>query len=93
MTEFMMLMYGYETPTPSLISQWNAWFAENKDSIVGQGGFSEGIEISSDGEVPLPLSLDAITGYFVLKANSMDDAMSIARTNPYISSIQVYELF
>jgi uncharacterized protein YciI len=34
----------------------------------------------------------AFTGFTIVKADSLDDAEKIARSNPYISSIRVYEV-
>ena len=36
--------------------------------------------------------MDCITGYNVIEAESMDEAEKLAQTNPFISSIRIYEL-
>lgn len=51
-----------------------------------------GREISQDGIKDLPLGLDSITGFTIVKADSLDDAEKMAQNNPYISSIRVYEI-
>jgi len=38
------------------------------------------------------MSIDSITGYSIIDAESFDEAESIARDNPFIASIRVYEI-
>ena len=38
------------------------------------------------------MGMESITGYNVIKADSLDDAEKIAKDNPYIASIRVYEI-
>ena len=38
------------------------------------------------------MGVDSITGYTIIKAESLDEAEKIAQSNPYISSIRVYEI-
>jgi hypothetical protein len=56
------------------------------------GHFSSGREISKSGTKDLPLGLESITGFTIVSADSLDDAEKIARGNPYISSIRIYEV-
>jgi hypothetical protein len=36
--------------------------------------------------------MESITGYTIINAESLDAAEKIARDNPYIASIRVYEI-
>jgi hypothetical protein len=54
--------------------------------------FSGGREISKAGTRDLPLGFESITMFTIVKAGSLDDAETMARCNPYISSIRVYEV-
>ena len=93
MKKFMFLHYGFERPTPEIMAAWGEWFESIADKIVDQGGhFSGGREISSAGTKDLPLGLDSITGYTIINAESLDEAEKLARNNPYIASIRVYEM-
>ena len=93
MKKFLMLHYGFVTPTPEIMGAWGNWFESIKDNVVDRGGhFSGGREISKDGTKDLPLGLDSITGFNIVSADSLDDAEKMAQSNPYISSIRVYEL-
>ena len=93
MKKFMMLHFGFQKPTPEIMGAWGRWFESNKENIVDMGGhFSGGREISSEGTKDLPLGLDSITGFTIVSAESLDDAEKMAQSNPYISSIRVYEM-
>ena len=92
MKKFMLLMYGFEKPTPDIVEAWGAWFESIADRTVDQGGFSGGREISDAGTKDLPWGMESITGYTIIEAESLDEAEKIAQDNPYIASIRVYEL-
>jgi hypothetical protein len=92
MKKFMLLHYGFETPTPEIMNAWKAWFDTIADQQLEQGGFSGGREISKSGSRDLPWDMDAITGYNIIEAESLDAAEKLAQGNPFISSIRIYEL-
>jgi hypothetical protein len=93
MKKFILLHYGFEKPTPEIMAAWGKWFEAMKDNIIDTGGhFSRGREISKAGTRDLPLGLESITGFTTVKADSLDDAEEMARGNPFISSIRVYEV-
>jgi len=91
--KFMLLMYGFEKPTPEIMKAWTTWFESVADRTVEQGGFHGGArEISASGTKDLPMGMDSITGYTIIEADSLDEAERIAQENPYIASIRVYEI-
>jgi len=90
--KFMILHYGFEQPSPEIMERWGRWFESIADKQVDQGGFSGGREISKDGSRELPWDMDCITGYNIIEAEDLDAAEKIARDNPYIASIRVYEI-
>ena len=93
MKKFLMLHFGFEKPTPEIMGAWGKLFESIKGNVVDMGGhFSGGREISSDGTKDLPLGLDSITSFTIVSADSLDDAEKMAQSNPYISSIRVYEI-
>ena len=92
MKKFMLLHMGFETPTPEIMEAWGTWLKSIAEVQIDQGGFKGGREISKDGTKDLPWDLSSITGYNVIEAEDLDAAERIARTNPYIASIRVYEL-
>ena len=88
----MLLHFGFEKPTPEIMKAWQAWFESIGERQTEQGGFSGGREISSKGVRDLPWDMDSITGYNIIEAETLDEAEGLARTNPFIASIRVYEL-
>jgi hypothetical protein len=70
---------------------WEKWFKSIADITVEQGGFGAGREISRSGTKDLPWGMDSITGYNIIRADSLDAAEKVARDCPYIAGIRVYE--
>ena len=92
MKKFVFLHFGFEKPTPEIMQAWGAWFESIKDKTVDSGGFKAGREISKGGTDDLPWGMESITGFNVVKAESLDEAEKMAQTCPFIASIRVYEL-
>ena len=93
MKRFMLLHYGFEKPTPEIMSAWGKWFESVAEVTLDQGGFHGGArEISHSGSKDLPMGMDSITGYSIINAESLEDAVKIARDNPFVASIRVYEI-
>lgn len=92
MKKYVMLHYGFEKPTPEIMTAWGKWFEAIKPHTVEMGGFGRGREISKDGTKDLPLGLDSITGFTIVNAASLDEAEQMARGNPFISGVRVYEV-
>ena len=92
MKKFMILHFGFEQPTDDVMKAWNQWFASIKDRQLDQGGFMNGQEISKAGLQELSWDADCITGYNIIEAESIDEAVELSQSNPYISSVRVYEL-
>ena len=75
------------------MAAWGNWFESVADKTVDQGGFHGGArEISHSGTRDLPMGTESITGYSIINAASLDEAERIARDNPFIASIRVYEI-
>lgn len=92
MKKFMILHFGFQKPTPEIAQAWKTWFASIADRQLDQGGFGSGREISREGTRELPWGMESITGYNIIEAEDLDAAEKIARANPYVASIRVYEL-
>lgn len=92
MKKFILLHFGFETPTPEIMDAWNKWFVSIADKMADPGSpLGAGKEISRSGTKNLPMGKDSITGYTVINADSMEEAEKIAQSCPIISSIRVYE--
>ncbi len=92
MKRFMLLHFGFEKPTPEIMAAWGKWFDSVADRTVEHGGLRSGREISQSGTTDLPMGMDSITGYSIINAESLEEAEGIARENPFIASIRVYEI-
>ena len=93
MKKFMFLYFGFEKPTPKIMAAWGKWFESVADKMADPGAhFSGGREISDAGTKDLPLQMDSITGFSVINADSLDDAVKIAQSCPHIASTRVYEM-
>lgn len=92
MKKYIFLHFGFEKPTPEIMAAWKAWFESIKHCQVAQGGFAGGREISKSGTKDLPWSSESITGYNIVEAESVDAAVKLAQSNPFIASIRIYEL-
>jgi hypothetical protein len=92
MKKFMFLHVGFEKPTPEIMAAWNTWFALIADKQIDQGGFGAGRELSKSGIRDLPWDMESITSYNILELESFAQAEEIARSNPFIASLRIYEL-
>ena len=92
MKKYMLLHFGFEPPTDTIMQNWQDWFESIADRQIDQGGFNGGREISKIGSRDLPWDQEAITGYNIIEAESLEEAEILAKSNPFISSIRVYEL-
>lgn len=93
MKRYMLLHFGFEKPTPEIMSAWQNWFDANAEITEENGGFHGGArEISKDGTRDLPMAADSITGYSIIRAENLEEAEKIAADNPFIASIRVYEI-
>lgn len=93
MNTYMFLYKGYTTPTPEIGKAWMDWFSGVGDRMVDSGKpMSRGAEVSRDGVTAIEPGRESFTGYSIVNAASMDDAIELASTNPMITSVVVYEL-
>ena len=92
MKKFVIYHYGFEMPTPEIMKEWSKWFASIGDKMVDPGSpLGPGIEITHSGAKELPMGKNSLTGYTVINAKSLDEAVEIAKSCPMITSVRVYE--
>ena len=92
MKKFVFFHYGFETPTQEIKEAWGKWFASIGDRIVDSGSpLGPGREITPTGTKELPLGRESLTGYSIIKADSLDDAEKLLKGCPMITSVRVYE--
>jgi hypothetical protein len=92
MKRFLLLHVGFETPTPEIMNAWKAWFEEVADVTVEHVGLGAAREVTHAGATDLGTGRDAVTGYSIVEAASMQEAERIARSNPFITSIRIHEI-
>jgi hypothetical protein len=91
--KFLFLYKGYVTPTPEIGTAWMNWFASVGPAMVDSGNaMSAGVEVTPDAVTPIEIGLESLTGYSIINADSMDEAIELAKTNPMITSVIVYDL-
>ena len=97
MTKYLFLYWGpsqvnqdYQ-PSPEefqeMFAQWRAWKEKFKEQVadLGDGLKHNGKFLTKAGEVtdgPLPEAKEIVTGYSIIQAKSMDEAVKVARACP-----------
>lgn len=98
MTNFVLLYTGGTYPESdeeqaAVMADWGAWYGGMGEGIVDGGNpFNDSKGLGGDGAVDSP----AITGYTVISAESLDDAMSKVTNHPHIKhggQVHVYQTF
>ena len=92
MAQFMLLHVGFEPPTPEIMTAWKEWFETTADCAVAHGGLMSGRLVDDSGVESLEMGLDAMTGYSIIEAENIDEAVTIAKSNPYITGVRVYQI-
>ena len=91
MKKFVLITIGFTQPTPEIMESWMQWFKSIEDKIADQIGLRFGKEVTKNGITDLPMDKNAITGYLVIHAENIDEAIKIAQSCPMITSVRVYE--
>jgi transcription antitermination factor NusG len=92
MKKFVLVTVGFTQPTPDIMNSWHKWFNSIEDKIEEQVGFRNGKEVTKNRVSELAMDKDALTGYLVINAESIDEAIKIAQDCPMITSTNVYEV-
>ena len=93
MKKFVVLTYGFTSPTDDIKQAWGTWFASVGSRLVDPGSpFGRGVELTNDGRTDLDLeSPQPLVGYCILNAESLEEAETLVSTMPIIDSVRVYE--
>ena len=93
MKKFMFLYKGFVTPTPEIGRSWMEWFSQVGDRMADSGNpMTGGVEITPDDVTEIERGTESFTGYSIVNADNMEAAVELAKTNPMITSVVVYEL-
>jgi hypothetical protein len=103
MSDYVLLYSGGKMPesdeeTAAVMQAWTDWMGELGDSLKDGGNpFTPAAKtISADGSVTGGPVGTMATGYSIIKADSLDDAVSMAKGCPVLlgdAKITVYEAF
>ncbi len=104
MTNYILLYSGGRMPEneaeqKAIMNDWNAWFTRLGGAVVDQGNpFTPMVKsIASDGRVSDgPDGMMMASGYSIIKADSLDAAVAMARGCPVLkggAKISVFETF
>ncbi|GAB5493926.1 MAG: hypothetical protein Phog2KO_41410 [Phototrophicaceae bacterium] len=102
MTNYVLIYTGSGVPEgeeaqAKVMAEWGAWYGEMGEAIVDGGNpFSASKTISEAGVSDGAASSPSATGYTVISADSLDDAVAKSQNHPHIKyggQISVYETF
>ncbi len=92
MKKFVLLYIGMWEHTPEVMSGWSKWFELLGDRVVDSGNpFGPGREITNTGIKDLPQDENAIVGYTIISAESLEEVEKLAKDCPIITSVKIYE--
>lgn len=92
MKTFVLVPVGFKRPTRQIMHAWIDWFESIKAYVIDSGNpFGEVREVTRDRTKRLPRDENAITGYIVIKAKDMDEAVGLVERCPIVTSMRIYE--
>jgi hypothetical protein len=103
MTNYLLLYSGGKMPESeaeqaAVLKEWEAWFGQVGSALVDAGNpfTPQAKTVSSDGQVSEGSIGTMASGYSVVKADSLDAAVAMAKSCPVLkggAKISVYETF
>jgi hypothetical protein len=100
MTKFVLVYTGGGMPESeeeqaAVLAEWGAWYGGLGDAIMDPGNpFVASKSISSAGESDGSVGSPPATGYSVISADSLDDAVALTANHPHIKfggQVSVFE--
>lgn len=92
MRTFVLVSVGFEQPTRQIRDAWVDWFESIKAHVIDSGNpFGEVREVTRDRIKEVPRDKSAITGYVVIRAKDMDEAVGLVKRCPIVTSMRIYE--
>jgi len=95
MGKYVYIYYAGKDTDAGDNEAWGKWFAELGDKLIDPGNpFSDGGQAVYEGGV-MPVNEKPVTGYSIVSAESLDEAVTMAKGSPLASSkdgaVCVYE--
>ncbi|MGH7204374.1 MAG: hypothetical protein ACREHC_08065 [Candidatus Levyibacteriota bacterium] len=92
MKKFVLLYIGSVEPTQEVMDGWTKWFGVLGNRVVDSGNpFGAGKEITKSGSKDLSQDAQAISGYTIINAESIEEVEKLAEQCPIVTSIRAYE--
>lgn len=91
MNKYIILQNGYVVPTDEIMESYGKWFESIQDKIVDMSTLGKGTEITKSGTEKLSMDLESTTGFLIINAENIDEAVKIAESSPIITNVRVYE--
>ncbi len=91
MPNFMIAYYGGNKPSSkeagmAQMNKWKAWVEGLGDAVVNPGTPFMGTKIVTSGDVQDDADPNSMKGYAIVKAESFDEALKIANTDPFLEN-------
>lgn len=102
MTNFVLVYTGGGMPESeeeqaSVMAAWGAWYEKQGAAIVDGGNpFGASKSVTADGVSDGAVSSPSATGYTIISADSLDEAVGKVKDHPHIKyggQVSVYETF
>lgn len=102
MTNYVLLYTGGTYPESdeemeAVMSDWGAWYGTLGDAVVDGGNpFGHAKSVTADGVQDNAVSNPPATGYTVISADSLDEAVALVKGHPHIKhggEVTVHETF
>ena len=96
MKNYVYIYHSTQTAPPSAeaMQAWNKWFETLKDNLVDSGNPITPAKAVIEGGESSP-EKDTVVGYSIVKANSLDEAVALAKGSPLSDApgcaVRVYE--
>jgi hypothetical protein len=93
MKKFILLYVGAVQPTQDVMVGWTNWFKTLGDRVVDSGNpFGPGREVSKSGTKELSFDAQAIAGYTIINAESIEEVEELVSKHcPMVTSVKLYE--
>ncbi|MDQ6985644.1 MAG: hypothetical protein Q9M91_04350 [Candidatus Dojkabacteria bacterium] len=75
------------------MEDWMKWFEAHKENVVDMGAPIMNSALFDGGEKKdIESDQDELTGYMILKADSMEDAIDLVKSAPGLKKVRIYEV-
>jgi hypothetical protein len=86
-----------EEEQAAVMAAWGAWYGQMGDAILDGGNpFGSSRSVTSMGTSDGPVSSPPATGYTIITADSLDDAVTKVQSHPHLNyggQVSVFETF